>query len=116
MAHVPKFDDHDVVGGLVAWGELDVRSLGSISRTASHRIALRFSSNRSSSGMSAQSSHVCCSRGRLGLISLDKLHDGGRMAEENVYMGDGNELYRIRNFSAVDFDGWRLGSLLSKFV
>ena len=116
MAHVPEFDDHDVVGGLVAWSELDVRGLGSVSRSASDRIALRLSSNRSNAGIFAQSSYVRPSRGRLGFIPRDKLHYGGRMVEENVHMGDSNnECYRISNFSAADFDRRWLGTLLSEF-
>jgi hypothetical protein len=116
VAHVPEFDDHDVVGGPVAWSELDFRGLGSVSRPASYRIALRLSSNRSNAEMSAQSSHVCPCRGRLGLISRDRLHYGGRVVEENVRLGDSDKRHRRSNFSATHFDRWWLGTFLPKFI
>ena len=116
MAYVPEFDDYDVTGGLVAWSELDVRNLGSVPRGASRRVTLRFSSNRLHAGISAQSSHVRASRGRLGLIPRDRLHYGGGMVEENVRLGISNKRYRIRNFGAADFDRRWLGTFLSKFI
>jgi len=91
MADLPELDDYDVTGRLVAWGGLDVCSMGRIPRTASHRVALRFRWSRRDAGMAPQSGHVRPGRGRLGHIPLDKLCHGGWMVEENVRMGNSNE-------------------------
>jgi len=116
VADLPELDDYDVTRGLVAWGELDVCSMGRVPRTASHRIALRFPWGSLDAGMAPQSGHVRPGRGRLGLIPVDKLRHGGGMVEEDVRMGDSNERYRSRDPSVVDSDRRWLGAFLSEFI
>lgn len=82
-----------LLGGLVAWGKLDVCSMGRVPRAASHRVALRFPFpwSRLDARMVPKSGHFRPGCGRLGLIPVDKLRNGRGMVEENVRMGDSNE-------------------------
>jgi hypothetical protein len=86
MEGLSQPDDNDVAWRALAWGQLDVRDLGSIPRPIAGRYAIQRGNSELVAGGPSESDHLRAGSNRVGSISINEFLDGLWVAHSYVFM------------------------------